>query len=127
MPNKKIITRQRVPIELVQRAQELRRQITPAESKLWQRLRASRLEGYHFRRQQVIERYIVDFYCHQVGLVVEVEGGVHLEQGEYDRERDEALVNLGLKVLRFTNTEVNRQIEAVLGAILEACGGGGGG
>lgn len=121
MSKKGIITGQHVHPELLKRAQEMRRQMTQAESKLWQRLRAGRLESFHFRRQQVIDRYIVDFYCHQTNLVVEVDGDVHLEQAEYDRERDLYLQSLGLMVLRFTNQDVNRNLEGVLTAILEAC------
>ncbi len=121
MPNNKIITGQHIDAEQLIRAKDLRHKMTPAETKLWQRLRADRLEGYHFRRQQVIDRFIVDFYCHQTGLVVEVDGGIHLGQEEYDRERELHLQGLGLKVIRFTNTEVRRQIEIVLAAILEAC------
>ena len=86
-----------------------------------QHLRAGRLEGYHFRRQQVIDRFIVDFYCHRADSVVEVDGGVHLDQCEYDRERDLYLRKRGLKVLRFTNTEVNNDLQAVLAIIMDAC------
>ena len=106
MPYKSLITQQKISPELKARAEEIRRQMTPAEQKLWQRLRANRLGGFHFRRQQIIAPYIVDFYCHAVGLVVEVDGGVHLEQEAYDRDRDENLKGLGLKVLRFSNREV---------------------
>ena len=121
MPNKPIITGQRVTQEMYQRSRQLRKEMTPAEKKLWQRLRASRLEGFHFRRQQVIARFIVDFYCHQAALVVELDGGVHLDQGDYDRERDNALASLGLQVMRFTNTEVHNNLEGVLFLILDAC------
>ena len=95
--------------------------MTPAELKLWQRLRAGRLEGFHFRRQQIIDRFIVDFYCHQADLVVEVDGSVHLNQKDYDDQRDLHLQQRGLGVLRFTNTDVNTNLEGVLDAILEAC------
>jgi very-short-patch-repair endonuclease len=121
MPDKKIITGQHVSTEQFGRSKDLRREMTPTEARLWQRLRANRLEGFHFRRQQVIDRFIVDFYCHQADLVVEVDGGVHLDQEEYDRERDLCLQERGLKVLRFTNTQVNNNLEDVLSLILEAC------
>jgi very-short-patch-repair endonuclease len=84
-------------------------------------LRAGRLQGYHFRRQQVIEPYIVDFYCHWAALVIEVDGSVHQEQQEYDQQRDQDLQALGLKVIRFSNTEVNQNMEAVLTEILRLC------
>jgi len=121
MPNKNIITGQHVSAEMFERSKELRRGMTPAEARLWQRLRAGRLEGHHFRRQQVIDRFIVDFYCHRADLVVEVDGGVHLDQAEYDREREQYLCGRGLKVLRFTNTEVNNNLQAVVAIILDAC------
>src|SRR5512138_3976098 len=101
MPEKGIITQQIIHPNKLERAKEFRKDMTPAEEKLWQRLRANRLEGWHFRRQQVIEPYIVDFYCHQAGLVVEVDGSSHLDQVEYDRERDVALQERGLRVMRF--------------------------
>jgi very-short-patch-repair endonuclease len=121
MPPKNIITGQRVHQEMLRRAQEMRQNMTPDEEKLWQRLRAGRLEGFHFRRQQVIDGYITDFYCHAAGLVIEVDGDVHLELQEYDRERDKHLSDRGLRVLRFYNTDVNKNIEAILAVILEAC------
>jgi very-short-patch-repair endonuclease len=124
MPRKSLITQQHVPDEMRQRAEFMRRNMTPVEAKLWQRLRAGRLEGFHFRRQQVIDGYIVDFYCHTAGLVVEVDGEFHVEREAYDRERDLHLAGYGLRVLRFDNTQVEGEIEAVLAAIWEACQAG---
>mgnify|MGYP001252608911 CR=1 FL=1 len=82
MAIKQIVTGQKVSAAKEARAKELRREMTPAEGKLWMGLRANRLEGFHFRRQQVIEPYIVDFYCHQAALVIEVDGGVLVTGGE---------------------------------------------
>ena len=124
MANKHIISGQHISPELKARAQELRRQMTPSEIELWDRLRANRLEGFHFRRQQIIDGYIVDFYCHSVGLVVEVDGDIHLGQQDYDHLRDAHLCELGLTVLRFTNSEIDNNIEAVLSSILETCRAG---
>ena len=76
MPVKNIIPGQPVTKEKLQRAKELRRDMTPAEKILWQELRGNKL-GVHFRRQQVIAGFIVDFYCHKAGLVVEVDGDIH--------------------------------------------------
>ena len=121
MPKKGIVTGQRVSPELDARARELRQNMTPAELVLWQHLRAGRLQGYHFRRQQIIDRFIVDFYCYKADLVVEVDGGVHLEQQAYDRERELFLRDIGLEVLRFANTEVEHNLEEVLQVILQAC------
>ena len=121
MPNKSIITGQHISPVLKARAQELRRAMTPAESKLWEELRANRLNGFHFRRQQIIGSFIVDFYCHAVGLVVEVDGGIHLAQQADDRLRDAYLQDLGLTVLRFNNEVVEHQLNHVLATIHAAC------
>jgi very-short-patch-repair endonuclease len=104
-----------------QRSRDLRHPLTQAEQILWARLRQRRLDGLKFRRQYPISPYIVDFYCAKARLVVEVDGGVHLEQKAYDQERDRHLQARGLRVLRFTNQDVNHNLEAVLTAILEAC------
>lgn len=114
MTAKKLVTQQHVAPEMLGRANELHRNMTPAERRLWQHLRAGRLQGYHFRRQQVIEPYIVDFYCHAASLVVELDGGSHLEQADYDRQRDEHLMARGLRVMRFYNSDVERELETVL-------------
>jgi very-short-patch-repair endonuclease len=121
MPKKGIVTGQHISPELHARAKELRQNMTPAELLLWQHLRAGRLQGHHFRRQQIIDRFIVDFYCHKAALVVEVDGGIHLEQQAYDRERELFMKDFGLRVLRFANTEVEHNLEDVLHAILQAC------
>jgi very-short-patch-repair endonuclease len=121
MPEKSVITGQHITSAKSQRASELRREMTPAERQLWARLRANRLQGFHFRRQQIIEPYIVDFYCHQAGLIIEVDGDVHAGQQDYDRQREQQLQARGLRVLRFTNREVVNQLDEVLHTILTAC------
>jgi very-short-patch-repair endonuclease len=90
MPIKNIVTNQKVTKEKLQRAKELRREMTLAEKFLWDELRANEL-GVHFRRQQVIKGFIVDFYCHQAGLVIEVDGDIHDLQQEEDERREKAL------------------------------------
>lgn len=116
MPIKNIVTNQKVTKEKLQRAKELRREMTPAEKVLWEELRANKL-GVHFRRQQVIQGFIVDFYCHQAGLVVEVDGDIHDLQKEEDERREKVLSALGLRVVRFGNDEVGRDLSAVVGKI----------
>ena len=101
-------------------AQRMRRNMTPAEEALWQRLRGSRLCGLHFRRQQVIDGFTADFLCREAGLVVEVDGGVHEATRDYDAERDHILTSRGLRVLRFANEEVLKDISAVLHRIRQA-------
>jgi very-short-patch-repair endonuclease len=118
MPVKNIVTNQKVTAQKLQRAKELRREMTPAEKVLWEELRANKL-GVHFRRQQVIQGFIVDFYCHKAGLVVEVDGDVHDLQKEEDERREKVLSEMGLRVVRFRNDEVMRGLSAVVGKIRE--------
>ncbi|MDF1520638.1 MAG: endonuclease domain-containing protein [Brevefilum sp.] len=121
MRNKHIIKNQHISPELKARAKAMRSNMTPAESKLWYHLRNNNLANFHFRRQQIIDPYIVDFYCHSENLVVEVDGSGHLDQVEYDQKRDELLNSLGLRVLHFYNLDVIENIDAVLEVILEHC------
>ena len=118
MPIKNIVTGQRVTKEKLQRAKELRREMTPAEKLLWQEVRAKKL-GVRFRRQQIIQGFIVDFYCHKAGLVIEVDGDIHDLQKEEDERREKVLSALGLRVVRFGNDEVVRNLSAVVGKIKE--------
>ena len=92
--------------------------MTPAERQLWKRLRANRLDGWHFRRQQIIDTFIVDFYCHEAGLVIEIDGPIHAQEVQEDQDRTQVLNLRGLKVLRFTNNEVMNHIRQVLDRIL---------
>lgn len=116
MSIKNIIPGQRVAKEKLERARELRRDMTPAEKILWQELRANKL-GVHFRRQQVIQGFIVDFYCHRATLVIEVDGDIHDLRKEEDARRENALTELGLKILRFRNDEILKELSTVLGNI----------
>ncbi|MCD6334861.1 MAG: DUF559 domain-containing protein, partial [Candidatus Latescibacteria bacterium] len=75
-----------------------------------------------FRRQQIIDGFIVDFYCHPAGLVVEVDGEIHKQQAAYDAERDRILSARGLRIVRIGNEEVNRDISGVLTRIAEYAG-----
>jgi very-short-patch-repair endonuclease len=96
--------------------------MTPAEKILWEELRANKL-GVHFRRQQVIQGFIVDFYCHRVGLVVEVDGDIHELQKKEDERREKVLSALGLRIVRFKNDEVVRDLSAVVGKIRKTISG----
>ncbi|MDD5396673.1 MAG: endonuclease domain-containing protein [Candidatus Moranbacteria bacterium] len=94
---------------------KLRESATPQEIILWSRLRRNQL-GHRFRRQHSVGKYIVDFYCSEKKLVVELDGWQHREENNdgYDIERTEFLQSLGYKVLRFWNDEVNKNIEGVI-------------
>ena len=99
--------------KLKQRAQELRKNMTPQERHLWYDF----LKAYkpQFRRQVIIGNYIVDFYCAEASLVVEIDGSQHFEpeDREYDRERTEYLRSRGLEVVRYPNNQVNAEFPAV--------------
>jgi very-short-patch-repair endonuclease len=118
---KNILVGQRVEKEKLERARQLRRQMTAEEKMLWQQLRKNQLPGFHFRRQQVIDGFIADFYCHAAGLVVELDSPAHQAQKEYDSGRDRALALRKLRTLRIKNEEIRENLENVLARILEAC------
>ena len=95
---------------------ELRNNATPAEAFLWKHLQRSQLEGRKFRRQHSIHNFIVDFYCASEGLIVELDGQVHMNPTaeENDRQRDAILENMGFIVLRFENKMVFDFLPSVL-------------
>ena len=109
---------------LKQHSKKLRKNMTEAEKKLWSNIRINKL-GYWFYRQKPIGDYIVDFYCPGARLVIEVDGSQHLigETIEYDRIRDDYLSSLGLKVLRFTNTNILTNVDGVVERIVDVING----
>ncbi len=103
------------PITL-KRAKHMRREPTDAEKKLWSKLRGGRLDGWKFRRQQPIGRYIADFVCQASRLIVEVDGSQHADSA-YDERRDHWLDNVGYRTLRVWNNDVHHNLEGVCMAI----------
>ncbi|MCE3233643.1 MAG: 8-amino-7-oxononanoate synthase [Rickettsiaceae bacterium] len=101
-------------------ARALRRNLTEVEKKLWQQLRDKRFQSYKFRRQMPLGNYIVDFACWDKKLIIELDGGQHSEQQEYDQERTVYLEGLGFKVIRFWNNDVTKNLEGVLQSIASA-------
>jgi very-short-patch-repair endonuclease len=99
------------------RAKQLHRNMSPAEAKLWQHLRAHRMGNIHFRNQHAIGNYIVDFCAPRKKLIIELDGSQHLEQREYDEERTRFLGSRGYRVLRFWNNDVLNNIDDVLKVI----------
>ena len=93
-------------------ARRLRREMTDAERKLWQALRAKRFRSVSFRRQAPLGPYIADFVCHALQLVIEVDGGQH-SGSEHDARRDAWMAREGYKVLRFWNNEILGNLEGV--------------
>ena len=107
--------------ELKKYSNKLRKEMTATEKFLWNKIRRKQLKNKQFYRQKIIGNCIVDFYCHSSKSVIELDGGGHYsEKGKLkDKERDEYLTSLGLKVLRFSDKEVFENTEAVLRVIYE--------
>ncbi|NWK73830.1 endonuclease domain-containing protein [Acinetobacter sp. SwsAc6] len=105
-----------INVQLLKFSRQLRSNSTDAENLMWQLLRAKRFMNLKFRRQHVIQSYIVDFYCHEIGLVIELDGSQHgLDDAiEYDAERTKFLEALGLTVVRYWNHDVLGQTDTVL-------------
>jgi len=95
--------------------------MTPSENILWDHIRKKRLSGIIFRRQHPISQFIVDFYCHEAKLVIEIDGDIHenQENKEYDENRTFELEKLGLKVIRFKNEMITDNINEVLKILQE--------
>ena len=109
--------------QLLEYAKSMRHDATDVEHLMWQFLRAQRFMSLKFRRQHIIEPYIVDFFCHELGLVVELDGGQHnTDVGvAYDNGRAQFLEVLGLKVIRYWNDDVLNQTEVVLADLWNIC------
>jgi very-short-patch-repair endonuclease len=105
------------------RRRQLRRNPTDAEAALWAVLRSRQLSRLKFRRQHVVGHYILDFYCAEHGVAVELDGGQHFtpEGQAYDDRRTAYLAAVGVRVLRFSNRELFEEREGVLESIKEAC------
>src|SRR5262245_54274933 len=108
----------RVDPHLLSLAREMRQQPAPAEQKLWNCLRNRQLNGFKFRRQYAVDRYVADFYCPQCNLIVELDGDSHEVRKEHDELRTEVLRQHGFDVVRFPNTDVFENLEGVLLKIL---------
>jgi len=108
---------------IFEKAKMLRKNMTKAEEILWNQLRRKKLLGLRFRPQHPIDIFIADFYCHTVKLVIEVDGGIHKssEQKEYDLGREGELENWGIRVIRFTNGEIENNIKQVLKRTEQIC------
>lgn len=94
--------------------------MTPEERILWYYLRDSAL-GFKFRRQQVIDGFIIDFYCHAVSLVIEVDGRIHQMQQDYDAERDRIIKSRGLHVFRVSNDDIHNDLYNTISQIKRTC------
>lgn len=106
---------------LIGLSRHFRKNMTDSEKRLWSKIRMRQLNGYQFYRQRIIGDYIVDFFCPKAKLIIEVDGSQHKsdEIAGADRERDVYVKNKGLKMLRFNDIEVLRNIDGVIEKILE--------
>jgi very-short-patch-repair endonuclease len=100
--------------DLIKKARNLRSHMTLAEILLWSRIRSKQINGYKFRRQQPIFNYITDFYCHELKLIIEVDGEIHSlkRQVEFDENRDKILKLNGYHVFRLTNFEIEANLDS---------------
>ncbi len=122
MTNRKPLLKSKFPMyynaneHILDRAKELRQTETEAEKLLWEQLRAKKINGFKFRRQHAIERFIADFYCHKAKLVIEVDGGIHkkAEIKERDKNRSAEIEKYDVKIIRFTNEEIFNNMERVI-------------
>jgi len=104
---------------LRQKARNLRNNSTTTEILLWNELKGRKLKGYQFHRQVPMLKYIVDFYCYELQLAIEVDGPVHDIQGKYDSKRQYELEEWEVRFLRFTNVNIRNSIKLVLKDILK--------
>ena len=110
---------QSVAQDKLELARKFRREMTGQERIIWKALRRNQLDGLHFRRQQVIAGFVADFYCASGRLAIEIDGDSHLSRIDYDADSDRALARMGIRTLRITNDEVDRDLERVLQRITE--------
>jgi len=102
--------------EIFRRARVLRKSQTVAEKVLWDRIRQGKLDGFKFRRQHPVNIFIADFYCHEANLVIEIDGSIHdeIEQKERDNWREEVIRQYGLQIIRFSNDEILENTDKVI-------------
>jgi len=118
-----VIRLQNVTEEKLSDARDLRQNMTPAEQILWESLRSRKCGGFKFRRQQVIEGFVADFYCEKAKLVVEADGGIHPDenQKEIDEHREKVFQLRSIKTIRFPNDMVQNNLNEVLANIKLIC------
>ena len=103
-------------------ARQLRKRQTKAEKIVWELIRDRKFKGLKFRRQHVIEGFILDFYCHEIRLGIEVDGSIHLKQKDYDKLRQEIIEAEGIRILRITNRELKERKRSIIDRLKETLG-----
>ncbi len=104
----------KTPEYVVELARDMRNNLTDSENTLWNVLKNRQINGYKFRCQHPIYRYILDFYCHERSLAVEVDGKSHENNAGYDEYRDKLLESLAIRTIRFKNTDVMNNMDGVI-------------
>ena len=115
-----LIRHQKIKNDKLELAKSMRHRMTLAERCFWNMVRNEKVLGLHFRRQQVIHGFIADFFCNDLNLVVEIDGGIHEQQKDYDELRTKIINQYGIKVIRFTNEEVINKSDWVLQKLKES-------
>jgi very-short-patch-repair endonuclease len=103
-------------------ARQLRKDQTKAEKTVWELIRNRKCRGLKFRRQHVIEGFVLDFYCHEARLGIEIDGGIHIKRKDYDLLRQEAIESEGITIIRVTNNEIKKDKRSILNKIKETIG-----
>jgi very-short-patch-repair endonuclease len=103
--------------ELKEKARKLRNNSTLTEIMLWQQLKGRQIRGYDFHRQKPLGKYIVDFFCNELNLAIEVDGESHFGKQDYDALRQNELEKLGVLILRFSDMEVRYNLEGAVKSI----------
>ena len=111
------------PAYIFERAKHMRANMTPSEQKVWEFLKGKQILGLRFRPQHPMDIFIADFYCHPLKLVIEIDGGIHRsnDRREYDLGREAELERWDIKIVRFTNEEIEKDIGLVQRNILQIC------
>lgn len=116
----RLIIKRRIKPETTVNARSLRSEMTNAERRMWQFLRGKQLDNFRFRRQHPVGKYIVDFACVEMKLVIELDGGQHQDQVDCDELRTKYLQSQGWRVLRFWNNDVLGNLDGVLSSVLDS-------
>ncbi|MEQ8524019.1 endonuclease domain-containing protein [Gracilimonas sp.] len=111
--------KKRIPIipyrkDLIAKARWLRKNSTPGEIEIWKAIKNKKLLDYKFRRQHPVHRFIVDFYCRELRLAIEIDGRSHDYKIEYDKQRQEIIEQLGVSFLRFSESDAKHYTESVV-------------
>lgn len=102
---------------LIEQAKKNRNNPTPTEKRLWKKLKGKQIRGFDFDRQKPINNFIVDFYCKELKLAIEVDGSIHIGQEVADEERQKILESFGISFLRFTNNDIIHRLDNVIEVI----------